>query len=556
MQASQPFDTASPLAPHGPGSLLAGKYQLESLLGEGGMGSVWLARNVMLGSPVALKIVRPEICGAETSKRLLTEARVEASLNHPNVVRVFDCGVTDRDETYIVMELLEGCTLGDLMHEHGAFTATYAVQLLLPVIDALAAAHQAGIVHRDLKPDNIFIATTGAQLCPKILDFGIAKLNGQVGPRITGHGTLLGSPAYMSPEQVRGHWDVDERADVWALCVVLYEVITGQPAFDAPNYNALLCEVLERELTPLRDPDNSSLWPILQRGLEKDRERRIPSMRELGRDLAEWLLARGVGDDAAGEPLSWRWRVGEQALPLEQTPAAYVRRATSHAARSESSRQTSRRDSATASGSRNVRTERVSRTPVRDWALQLPARAWSKLVPATATAAPARVEGSGIARPRGRRARRSNALLLIGASFAINLVILGWTLVGWQQSEPRTAAAALPTVKPAVASPTRPAHSKPSRAPAAELPAARPSAPERATLTRTAEAREPARPVTARPAPSSTLADKPTRSSTAASSAELTKSAQARNDRATAPASPKKRALKINEADLGLKSPW
>jgi len=552
MQATQPRDVAPPLAPHGPGSLLAGKYQLESLLGEGGMGSVWLARNVMLGSPVALKIVRPEICGAETSGRLLTEARVEASLNHPNVVRVFDCGVTDRDETYIVMELLEGCTLGDLMHEHGAFTATYAVQLLLPVIDALSSAHQAGIVHRDLKPDNIFIATTGTQLCPKILDFGIAKLNGQVGPRITGHGTLLGSPAYMSPEQVRGRWDVDERADVWALCVVLYEVITGQPAFDAPNYNALLCEVLERDLTPLRDPDNSSLWPILQRGLEKDRERRIPSMRDLGRDLAGWLLARGVGDDAAGEPLSWRWRVGEK-VDAEQDPAAYVRRATSHAARSDSSRQGSQPDPASASGSRDVRTERFTRKPVRDWALQLPARAWSKLVPAIAMAAPARAEVPGAAPARRRRSRRSNALLLIG-SFALNLVILGWTLVGWQQSEPRTTAAALPAVKPAIASQARPSHPKPSPAPAAELPAARPAAPERGTtLARTSEAREPARPAPARPAPSA-LADDGTASSKRASSDELVKSAQARNDRAPAPA--KKRDLKVSEADLGLKSPW
>jgi eukaryotic-like serine/threonine-protein kinase len=294
--------------------LIAERYRLERLLGEGGMGSVWMARNVMLDLPVALKIVRPEARGQDTCERLLMEARVEASLAHPNVVRVFDCGITEDGDAFIVMELLEGCSLGDLLYEQGALRPEFAVQLLLPVIHALSTAHQAGIVHRDLKPDNIFISRTGGQLCPKILDFGIAKFNAHDGrsPALhkTGRGMVMGSPAYMAPEQVRGLPDLDARADVWAMTVVLYEALTGKMAFDADNYNAVLCEVLERELTPLTDPDRSDLWPILQRGLAKDRARRIGSLRELGTLLANWLTSRGVTDDASGEALSRNWQLG------------------------------------------------------------------------------------------------------------------------------------------------------------------------------------------------------------------------------------------------------
>jgi serine/threonine protein kinase len=313
-----------PIGADGQGKVIAQRYRLERLLGEGGMGSVWLARNMMLDLPVALKIVRPEVRGSDTCGRLLTEARVEASLGHPNVVRVFDCGITDDGDAFIVMELLEGCSLGDLLHDQGALRPEFAVQLLLPVIQALSTAHQAGVIHRDLKPDNIFISRTGAQLCPKILDFGIAKLNAPEGvtPSLheTGRGMVMGSPAYMAPEQVRGCTDLDARADVWALSVVLYEALTGKMAFDADNYNAVLCEVLERDLPPLLDPDRAGVWAIVRRGLARDRQQRIGSMRELGTLLANWLISRGVNDDASGEPLAWHWCIGS-APEREPAPA-------------------------------------------------------------------------------------------------------------------------------------------------------------------------------------------------------------------------------------------
>ena len=306
LDPSAAHDSSSQPEPHG--RLLAGKYRLEGLIGEGGMGSVWRARNEMLEASVALKIVRPDLRGAETAGRLLREARVAARLNHPNVVRVQDCGVTDCDETYIVMELLEGCSLGDKMRECGAFAPDYAVQLLLPVIDALAAAHAAGIVHRDLKPDNIFIADTGVQVCPKVLDFGIAKLiDHPASSRITGQGVLIGSPRYMSPEQARGEADLDARTDVWAMCVVLYEMLSGSPAFESTNQIAVLCQVIESKLAPLEvDP---ALWTILKGGLEKVREQRTADMRQLGLALANWLRSRGIYADVTGEPLERRWPV-------------------------------------------------------------------------------------------------------------------------------------------------------------------------------------------------------------------------------------------------------
>jgi serine/threonine protein kinase len=291
----------------GASDLLGGKYRLERLLGEGGMGQVWLARNELLDLPVALKILRRDALHEDMAARLLLEARVEAKLQHPNVVRVFDCGSTASGEPYIVMELLEGISLGALLATRGALSPLDAVQLLLPVIDGLCAAHRAGVVHRDLKPDNIFIVRGEHHPVPKILDFGIAKLNDRAARHLTATGQVLGSPAYMSPEQARGSLDIDSRADIWAMCVVLYETVTGQPAFDGDNYNAVLRAVIECEPVAPQLPGCDELWPIVRRGLLKRRTERCASMEELGAALAQWLLARGVNEDVSGQSLAPRW---------------------------------------------------------------------------------------------------------------------------------------------------------------------------------------------------------------------------------------------------------
>lgn len=295
-----------------PGVVVAQKFQLVRILGEGGMGSVWVAKNLALDVHVALKLIRAELAQAVPGleERLLQEARAAASIEHPAVIKVFDFGLTELSDPYIAMELLHGESLGGTIKRRGKLNPVRAVQTLLPIIEALLAAHERGVVHRDLKPDNIFLArTAGGRLEPKVLDFGIAKFEQKSAPNLTSVGTVLGSPAYMSPEQARGEGDVDGRTDVWAMCVVLYEVITGGLPFMADNYNALLYAILEGQPKSFTELGISEplLWSIISRGLEKDRARRCPDMLELGRGLAIWLLDRGVQEDVCHGLIRSRW---------------------------------------------------------------------------------------------------------------------------------------------------------------------------------------------------------------------------------------------------------
>jgi len=300
------------------GTLVSGKYRLETLLGEGGMGSVWHATNTLLDLPVALKLIRADLDHGALRARLQLEARSAAKLGHPAIVRVYDVGESELGDPFIVMEHLRGETLGQLL-SRGPLPATRAVQLLLPIIDALAVAHARGIIHRDLKPDNVMIALEEQQVLPKILDFGIAKLTD---PRDSEHklteiGTVVGSPEYMSPEQARGLDDVDAGTDIWSTCVVLYEALTGEPPFTASNYNALLRSIVENEPKPLSEnmPGASELWAILERGLRKDRTQRYAKISELGRALAAWLLDQGVTEDACGSALDSKWLGRTSAAP-------------------------------------------------------------------------------------------------------------------------------------------------------------------------------------------------------------------------------------------------
>lgn len=297
------------------GELIAGKYRLESLLGEGGMGMVWLARNEALDSRVALKLIRADFQNEETAGRLLKEARAAAKLEHRGIVRVFDFGKTDNGDPFIVMELLDGRSFGDVLERHTRLSAVRAVQTMLPVIDALGFAHRQGIVHRDLKPDNIFLARQTKRTQPKVVDFGIAKMDQGDGKRgLTQHGTVVGSPGYMSPEQARGSSHVDHRADVWAVCVVLYEAVTGVCAFDGDNYNAMMRSIIEDHPAPITElaAGDDDLWRILARGLDKEPDARWQTMRDLGKALAEWLLCRGIDRDITGEALEHVWMTEQE----------------------------------------------------------------------------------------------------------------------------------------------------------------------------------------------------------------------------------------------------
>jgi len=318
---------SQPAARYGTGTLLSGKYRLETLLGEGGMGSVWLATNTLLDLPVALKLIRADLDRGALRARLQLEARSAAKLGHPAIVRVFDVGESEFGDPFIVMEHLRGETLGQLL-SHGRLPATRAVQLLLPIIDALAVAHGRGIVHRDLKPDNVMLALEEQQIRPKILDFGIAKLTD---PRDSEHklteiGAVIGSPEYMSPEQARGQDDIDAGTDIWSMCVVIYEALTGNPPFTASNYNALLRCIVEDDPKPLSEstPGTNELWAILQRGLHKQRAQRYAKISELGRALAVWLLDQGVTEDACGSSLDSKW-IGRASDPLSTQESAALR---------------------------------------------------------------------------------------------------------------------------------------------------------------------------------------------------------------------------------------
>ncbi|MDF3066526.1 MAG: uncharacterized protein K0R38_2127 [Polyangiaceae bacterium] len=293
------------------GIVIARKYRLESLLGEGGMGAVWRAFNLQLEVPVAIKLLRSDLAATDLGERLRVEARAAAKLVHPSIVRIFDIGESDSGEPFIVMELLSGESLSQLLLR-GALPAVNAVQLLLPIAEALSLAHSRGVVHRDLKPDNIFLSREGSVLQPKLLDFGIAKVtSGAIagGPTLTQTGTLLGSPDYMSPEQAYAQPDVDERSDVWAFSVVLYEALAGHTPFRGESVASILRSVVQDEPPPLEQVGHvdPALAAIVRRGMTKDRDARPASIFELGRELALWLFSQGVLEDITGASLEAKW---------------------------------------------------------------------------------------------------------------------------------------------------------------------------------------------------------------------------------------------------------
>jgi serine/threonine protein kinase len=309
------FDPASgPTTAYAEGNIIARKYQLTRIIGQGGMGAVWCARNLALDIDVAIKLIRRDRTPPEAAGRLLQEARAAARLKHPSIVRIFDFGESEQGDPFIAMELLQGEPLSAVLRRKRRLSPTIAVQTLLPVAAALASAHSKGIVHRDLKPDNIFLVNdeTGA-LIPKIVDFGIAKLiTTDIDRQVTQAGEVIGSPDYMSPEQARGAENVGEASDIWTFAVLLYETIAGRRPFDGPNYNALIAAILTLDPVPLSDAGihEPALWLILQRGFAKRIEQRWPTMRDLGVQLAAWVVERGIEDDVAGNAISKQWLLG------------------------------------------------------------------------------------------------------------------------------------------------------------------------------------------------------------------------------------------------------
>jgi len=232
-------------------TIIAGKYTLDRKLGQGSMGSVWSAEHLSLRSQVAVKFIDPQIASdAEALARFLREARAAASLRSPHVVQILDHGV-DNGSPYIVMELLEGESLGSRLRSRGALPAVEVAEILVQVARAVAKAHEVGIVHRDLKPDNIFIVHNDDADLAKVLDFGIAKVTGpNVGVSAPGtrSGALMGTPVYMSPEQAEGTKQVDFRSDLWSLGVIAYECLLGRRPFESEAIGSLVLDICSRPL--------------------------------------------------------------------------------------------------------------------------------------------------------------------------------------------------------------------------------------------------------------------------------------------------------------------
>jgi serine/threonine-protein kinase len=306
------------------GDIIAQKYRLTRMLGEGGMGAVWLARNLKLDVDVAIKLIRHELGTAEASHRLLQEARAAARIGHRSIVRIFDFGETELDDPFIVMEVLTGESLRDVLERKGRLPAANAVRTLLPIASALAEAHASGVVHRDLKPENVMLVSdkSGAVI-PKLVDFGIAKFRSvdDDSEDRPSSGFVIGTPSYMAPEQAGGREAVAEPADVWALAVILYEAITGRVPFSGTNLMALCFAIMTELPTPVHDQmaGDAELWEIMQRGLAKMASER-PSMRAFGTDLAEWAMARGIDSDIAGTSLAAHWSAEPHGSPFSALP--------------------------------------------------------------------------------------------------------------------------------------------------------------------------------------------------------------------------------------------
>lgn len=280
------------------GMLLANKYRLDKRLGAGGMGEVYRAVNVSIGRPVAIKILRPELLRNEdVVQRFLREARAATLVRHPNVVDVLDV-LEHQDIPFMVQELLSGEDLADYVDsQQGKLPLDEVLAIMLPVAEAVGAAHAKGVVHRDLKPANVFLHTVDETVIPKVLDFGISKITTGDSSRVTTTGTALGTPAYMSPEQIEGLAHVDARSDVWSLGVMLFELAAGTRPFVAETPGALFVKIATTAPRPLGEVCPScpeAFAAIVTRCLRASKADRYDDARALATALRQLADARGV----------------------------------------------------------------------------------------------------------------------------------------------------------------------------------------------------------------------------------------------------------------------
>jgi len=278
------------------GSLIDGKYEVSSRLGEGGMGVVYRCRHTILDRTVAMKVLRLDMAkNLELTERFLNEARSASSIGNPHIIDILDFGQLPDGATYFLMEFLEGNSLTSLLEAGRRLPLERLLDIAIQLTEALGAAHRAGIVHRDLKPDNVFLIQRGDEDdFVKVLDFGIAKANTATN-QLTQAGQVFGTPHYMAPEQAAGK-EVDGRADIYSLGVMLFELVSGRLPFDGDNFMSILTQHMYKEAPRMRDLGESGLRvapeleAVIQRCLLKTPADRYASMEELGADLRTLLV--------------------------------------------------------------------------------------------------------------------------------------------------------------------------------------------------------------------------------------------------------------------------
>jgi serine/threonine-protein kinase len=298
------------------GQTIAGKYRLNRLLGTGGMASVWSATNVFTERQFAIKVMLPQVARTpESARRFLLEAKVSARINHPNIIEVIDVGQAEDGSLFLVMELLTGESLDVAVHERTPpMAVTNFIAIMKEVAEALGAAHRSGVVHRDLKPTNVFLhMDRDGRVVPKVLDFGVSKiLEEENSTSLTQVGTVLGSPMYMSPEQACGAAGIDGRTDVFAFGSILFESLTGERPYSAPNFNALIVTIATkqpRNIDEVAPNLPAPLRALVRECLVTDKEQRLASFDVVVERLAAMAPALAAADlrlpsPSSAEPVS------------------------------------------------------------------------------------------------------------------------------------------------------------------------------------------------------------------------------------------------------------
>ena len=275
------------------GEVLAGKYRLLRRLGEGGMGVVFEALHTRIQQRVAIKMLLPEVLDVpDVVSRFEREARAAGQLRSDNTARVLDVDVSEGGLPYMVMEFLDGSDLAAVLEQQGALPIAEAVDYVLQTCHAMAEAHAAGIVHRDLKPSNLFVCEPDRKL--KVLDFGISKLENEAEARVTATQAVVGTPLYMSPEQVRSAKHVDSRTDIWSLGIILYELIAGRTPFEgsATAAAAAICMDEPAALATFRQEVPAELEAAIRTALQKDPKLRFPDVQSLALAIASFGSGR------------------------------------------------------------------------------------------------------------------------------------------------------------------------------------------------------------------------------------------------------------------------